>query len=1343
MTSKGAAALNAALEELRQRRAEIQELRAERNEPVAVIGMGCRFPGNSDTPHAFWNLLQSGHDAVTEVPRARWDIERYYDPDPAKPGKMATRFGAFLSDVDLFDASFFNISPREATFLDPQQRILLEVAWEAIENANIAADQLRQSPTGVYAGITCFDHAVRIAAADQSSSYAGTGSALNMAAGRLSFFLGLTGPSMAIDTACSSSLVCLHLACESLRSREIRAALVGGINLMLSPDVMVSFSQARMLSPDGRCKTFDAAADGYVRGEGCGMVLLKRLSDAVADGNRILGVIRGTAVDHGGASGGLTVPSSASQQRVMRRAIEQAGVSPEEVDYVEAHGTGTSLGDPIEMEALAEVYGAERDASRPLLVGSVKTNIGHSESAAGVAGLMKILLSFEHGEIPAHLHFVRPNPHIAWNEIAIRIAAQAVAWPRERKKRIAGLSAFGFSGTNAHAVIEEPPLAAAPAEARRKLLTVSAKSQAALNMLAESYESLIRSAPAAEWPAICRAAAGGRNHFAFRMARTLSSPATYRGQSQIRQPLRVILTFPGQGTRFARELYDSEVTFRNAFERCQGSLTNLDADVSRFAIDYAWAELWNSWDVRPYALIGVGVGEIAAACQSGVMSLEDGLRLVAAMHNPPEFARSARSLRFRPPRTRLASNEVTDPDYWIRQLTSAMPCADKMSSFSGCTLLPSPRAGDALERSVAWLYVRGMDLDWAAFFSGRRQPSAALPNYPFEKQRFWLDIEEPKDAKPAPEQPYYAVRWEEQSVPSISDPSNLSHSTWLVLADDEGLGFQLAALLRNKGAHRVHTELDSKNPEQLRRVLSGTNDPNRRIVFLWGLNETGVSSRGCIALLHLFQLLHGSPSRIWVVTRAATEAGKSPQTSGSAQSALLGFAKSAGIEHPELFGGIIDLDLTATDHDADLLLNEILVESAEDQVAFREGLRYVPRLTKSAGETAPLPVSSSGAYLITGGCGFLGLRTARWLAARGARSIILAGRNGASSQDARTAIEELRSKGADIRCERLDIADPVAVESLFRTIQQERIPLRGIIHAAGVPGYKPLLKLDGSELEAVLRPKMNGAWLLHEHSRDLPIDFFLLYSSIASAWGSRDQAHYSAANRYLDALAHHRRQLGLPAQSINWGPWAQGGMTSSDAEVLLRRIGVNMLNPDAALDTLNHLPSIPQFAVANIDWPLFQDSYEARGRRPFLDRLRIAPQTVCSKANLPKPIRTASHQERKRALAESIEREAAQVLGFASARLDRDIGFFEMGMDSLLALELRTRLETALGMPLQATALFDHPSINALAEFCAGTADPGTDPAVASLNEALRNRVESLSEEEAEAMLLARLEALT
>ncbi len=391
---------------------------ADAREPIAIVGMSCRVPG-ADDPEGYWQLLADGTDAIVEIPPERWDVDDWFAPEPA-PGRMYTRCGGFLRNVDRFDPLFFGISPREAVGMDPQQRLLLEVGWEALERAGEARDRTASARTGVFVGITTRDYAELIAAAGHpADAYAGTGNVLNVAAGRLSYALGLTGPSLAVDTACSSSLVTVHLAVQALRHGECDLALAGGVNLVLSPTGHVGLSQARMLAPDGRCKTFDARADGYARGEGCGIVVLKRLSDARRDGNRVLAVIRGTAVNHDGASSGLTVPNGLSQQALIRQALDDAGVAPDEVTYVEAHGTGTSLGDPIELEALGQVFGRPDD--RPLIVGSVKTNIGHLESAAGVAGLMKIVLSLQHRQIPAHLHFETPNPHVDWTTLGIRV----------------------------------------------------------------------------------------------------------------------------------------------------------------------------------------------------------------------------------------------------------------------------------------------------------------------------------------------------------------------------------------------------------------------------------------------------------------------------------------------------------------------------------------------------------------------------------------------------------------------------------------------------------------------------------------------------------------------------------------------------------------------------------------------------------------------------------------------------------------------------------------------------------------------------------------------------------
>ena len=472
--------------ELHSRLAESED---RHHEPIAVIGLSCRFPG-APSPAAFWQLLQRGDDAITEIPGERWNKAEFFDPNPDTPGKMYVWQGGFIEDVDQFDPQFFGIAPREAVSMDPQQRLMLEVVWEALENSGQAPSRLVGSETGVYIGISTNDYMQLGAgggAVEEIDAYTGTGAAASIAAGRLSYILGLFGPNFPVDTACSSSLVALHLACQNLRSGDCRTAIVGGVNLILAPQTSVYFCKVRALSPDGRCKTFDAAADGYVRSEGCGVVVLKRLSEAQADGDRILAVIRGSAVNHDGRSSGLTVPNGASQEALLRRALANAQLTPADVSYVEAHGTGTPLGDPIEIQALGAALGQGHSAQNPLLVGSVKTNIGHLEAAAGVAGLIKVILALQHRQIPAHLHFQQPNPYIAWNELPLEIPGELRDWQPVNGKRVAGVSSFGFSGTNAHVVLEEAPtetVRAAQYERPLHLLCLSAKSEAALKQLA-------------------------------------------------------------------------------------------------------------------------------------------------------------------------------------------------------------------------------------------------------------------------------------------------------------------------------------------------------------------------------------------------------------------------------------------------------------------------------------------------------------------------------------------------------------------------------------------------------------------------------------------------------------------------------------------------------------------------------------------------------------------------------------------------------------------------------------------------------------------------------------------
>ncbi len=505
-------------------------------EPIAIIGIGCRLPGASD-PESYWKLLRNGVDAITEVPADRWDIEAVYDPNPKVPGKMSTRWGGFIQQgAGDFDANFFGISPREAERMDPQQRIALEVAWEALEDAALAPDKLSGSQTGVFIGISHCDYD-RLIYQDHSrlSAFNGTGSYHCIAANRISFQLNLLGPSMAIDTACSSSLVAVHLACQSLRLGESNLALAGGVNMNLSPEETIALTKARAMAADGRCKVFDARADGYVRGEGCGIVILKRLTDALRDENSIRALIRGSAVNQDGLSNGLTAPNGNAQQAVIRQALHNAELAPAQVSYVEAHGSGTPLGDPIEVKALKAVLLQDRPVDRTCWIGSAKTNLGHLEAAAGIAGLIKVVLALQHGEIPPHLHLRQLSPYISLEETPIKIPLELTPWVTPGERRIAGVSGFGFGGTNCHVILEE---AAKQEVVRNKtdrpshLLALSAKNEPALRQLAQRYESYLASHADADLGDVCFTANTGRSHGDHRLAVIGETTGQMRGSLQ-------------------------------------------------------------------------------------------------------------------------------------------------------------------------------------------------------------------------------------------------------------------------------------------------------------------------------------------------------------------------------------------------------------------------------------------------------------------------------------------------------------------------------------------------------------------------------------------------------------------------------------------------------------------------------------------------------------------------------------------------------------------------------------------------------------------------------------------
>jgi acyl transferase domain-containing protein len=753
-------------------------------EPIAIVGMSCRFPG---APHsaALWELLHHGVNAIEEVPRDRWDVNEYYAPK-TQPGKMCTRWGGFLERVDEFDAAFFGISTREASFMDPQQRVVLEVTWEALEEAGIAPTSLAGTRTGVFIGVSNYDYN-RLICRDHVTmdAYSSTGTILAITANRISYLLNLRGPSVAVDTACSSSLVSVHLACQSLRAGECYSALAGGVNLILSPEVTIILSQGGLMSPDGSCKAFDEAANGYVRSEGCGVVVLKRLSDAERDRNNILALILGSAVNQDGRTNGLTAPSAAAQQDVIRQAFAAADIRPDELSYVEAHGSGTPLGDIIETRALRSVLLKGRSADGMCAIGSIKTNIGHAESAAGIAGLMKVVLALQHEMIPPNLHLNKLNPHIRFQDSPLFIPTEAHQWPSGSSRRLAGVSSFGIGGTNAHVVVQEAgSRTISPTAPGRtlKFLPLSAKTENSLRQLVQSYRSFLEERPEVSPANLCFTASQGRSHFDHRLTvdgetieqlseqlTTLSEKDAGKENGEqpvVHQPKRLIAFLcTGRGEDYVglgRELYESELVFREIFHRCDEfsreelqlplvslldseaaarSLDSKHAALLVFAFQYALAEVWRSWGLAAAAVKGFGLGEVAAACVEGTLPIEEGLKTVVNVAGAP------RTEDVRLNSDRLAAEFQSLNDRGINVFLELGPRSDVAES--GMRSLPTgsylwlaslcrESVCDELSERLKEMYRYGVDIDWSTHFRNSPHALISLPTYPFDRKRFWF-----------------------------------------------------------------------------------------------------------------------------------------------------------------------------------------------------------------------------------------------------------------------------------------------------------------------------------------------------------------------------------------------------------------------------------------------------------------------------------------------------------------------------------------------------------------------------------------------------------------------------
>ena len=1383
------------------------------------------------------------------------------------------------------------------------------------------------------------------------------GTAHSAIAGRLSYWLGLHGPNLAIDTACSSSLVAVDLACQALRNGSCDMAFAGGVNLLLSPNGYVYFSRLRALSPTGRCHTFSDDADGYVRSEGCGMVLLKRLSDAQRDGDRILAVIRGTAVNQDGRSNGFTAPHGPAQQDVIRRAVRQANVPADTIDAVECHGTGTVLGDPIEVQALAAVYAKDRSPDRPVVIGSIKSNLGHTEAAAGIAGLLKAVVMLQHRTFPKTLHCHHPNRHIPWDDLNVCVSAQAATWRSGAQPRRIGVSSFGFSGTNAHVILEEPPAIASAAvvdeqalspQASVRAVVVSGHSAAAVAANAGRVARHLEGAGASlSLNDVSWSLATARVAFRSRLAIAATIEDAAAGYPRLRDALRrfadtgrasgpahatpeghrpgkLAVLFTGQGSQrigMGRRVYaqpgfdaftrafDAAVAACDAHldrslravmwaETADGGAADLlqhtrYAQPALFALETALYRQWEAWALQPDVVLGHSIGELVAAHVSGVFSLDDAARLVcwrgrlmaehataggamasvqgtpddvraamatlsphdahaigiAALNAPSQtvvsgdaaavaaladvlgargrkvsplavshafhsahmdamlepFRAVAERARYQTPTMPVMSNvtgtlaetehgELVTAEYWVRQVRDMVRFADCVRNAAGmgvttflecgpdavlcglagayvaddaelsarAILLPSLRRDDddhhTLIKALCGLHAYGHAIDWRGVFAGSGARHVDLPTYAFQRQRYWLDAAKPSradgvsagdeqtfwnavdegqaeavaeilgvpsDARGdlAPLIPYLAA-WRQQRRLDAEIANWLYDESWMSMAAasparplggmwalvaPEAAGEFTASLASTLEAAGAHTRTIAADMDRARLC-----DRLRDLPHLGGvLALTAVDEeRGVPLAVTLVQALGdaGVKAPLWLVTRGAVGIDPADPVTQPLQALTWGFGRVVGLEHPERWGGLIDLPTRLDAHSATAFTASLSAADFEDQVAVRRGRRWVRRLTRVALPAHTKPWQPRATVLITGGTGTLGGHVARWLARLGAEHLVLASRRGGDAPGVEALRDELARDGTRVTFVACDVADRERLQTVLCEIDREDCPLTAVIHLAGTGVVTPIAELDPAAIDGELAAKVAGAWNLHMLLKARALDAFVVFGSIAGLWGSGGQAVYSAANAGLDAIARHRRSLGLPATVIAWGAWADSGMADADSQAWLRRRGVSPMAPDNASRALHVALSIERtsLAVANIDWARFATAFASLRPRPLLEQIDAARAALTSagapgsdepgradlfRATLLALPETARHAR----LIDLVASETAAVLGAVASSLDVRKGFLDLGLDSLMAVELKRRLHAHLGLALPATLVFDHPTIEDVA----------------------------------------------
>ena len=1402
------------------------DLESRQSEPIAIIGMGCRFPAGANDPAAFWDLLKTGKDGISQVPPDRWDAQSLLDKKSGETsdGKMVTADGGFLNvPLTRFDHPFFKLSPRESKALDPQHRLLLEVTWEALENAGIVPATLKGGRTGVFVGLSGDDYSLAHRHSGDLSAidaYSLTGSTASTAAGRIAYFLGIEGPAFAVDTACSSALVAIHLACQSLRNGETDLNVVGGVNLILAPGIHVCFSRLNAISPDGRCRTFDARANGYSRAEGCGMVVLKRLGDAKRDGDRILATIRASAVNQDGASNGFTAPNGAAQKRLIRETLDKAGLSPADIQYVETHGTGTPLGDPIEVSAIVETLGKDRASSDPVIIGAVKSNIGHLEAAAGMAGLIKVIMALRHRTIPANLHFDIPNPHIPWDEVPVTVAKQAQSWPEASgptATRHAALSAFGFSGTNAHLIIGEAPMtetkaphSTAPGEP--VFLALSARSTDALICQAERMEKFLRDTrPETGLYDICATALSHRTAFSERLAiignsiseladilaiwRSAASPKAGKVLGDLAHISDEVHKTAEDWT--SRKSVDATRIYPNgsyqlidlptyAFEPLPCYLGETEypiipkrkktsvAPALRHQTDQPHPLLqrrfhsllldqmvWESelgLDTLPLLADHKVLGHPVMAA-AGYLSMVIGtapdiigdqafaleaIRFIAPLVLPDNGTVTVQLLIGKADETGKRPVEIASISKMQANLHFVATLVPDVSEEPTSILSPAPNDLKALSPENVYAQ-QGRNLELGTNF---RLATGFARNEHFARAEFGAHLPAPWQSALHPglvdaglqllpllmtvndaaafvpvsiERLYVASGSPniKQSVAALDqngngqveflgargniilhlsgvEGRNIGHTALadaITMASSTSLtAYALAWLPVNEapslldGANTNWTFIPSSKNLDARTVDS------ENIVWLSGRNPNETCLAELVSLIQT-QITKNGTSRLWIATVNAQKVRESDHVD-PVTSSLWGIGRTLAKELPNRFGGLIDLEAEIDESKLTVLLRGINAKATGTEFALRDGILYQARLTTARQETGQTVVREDATYLVTGGTGALGRQLVAWLVDAGAQYIDIVSRT-APSDDARKVFSAI---DADIAFHEADIADLNAMTGVFTYIKNTRPPLAGVFHLAGGTAAGMLSDIKPGDIAALTAAKIGGAKVLDQLTRTIGLDHFVLFSSAAGVLGAGGQALYAAANAFLDGLAAKRKDDGLPALSLAWGPWDGDGMASSAAaRTQIAQASLGLIAPKAALAFLARTLGTQQSGLLVLN-----------------GKFAPAGATGTTKANVTSVAKLPADQ-RGHALMNILLAEAASALGFAApADIPKDRDLFELGLDSLMALRIRNAAEVALETALPTTLLFEHPTISKLHDVLM---TPGLSPSVTAPQE--------------------------